>query len=104
MECSIHAGDVDITVRYWGCAGGSVVGGDVDWARAMALALAPMPELCQRLLGLHVTDGSGRCRACTRAGTGIPAAAWPCAIQIVAQRARLHHLELRGHAPQLDGK
>jgi hypothetical protein len=84
------------------------VGGDADWAQAMALALAPMPELCERLLGLHVADGSGRCRACTRAGTGIPAAAWPCAIQIVAERARLHHLglrghpTLRGHAPLLD--
>jgi hypothetical protein len=70
------------------------VGDEVDWVRGVTLALAPMPEVWQRLLGLHLADASGRCRACTRAGTGIPGAAWPCAIQIVAERARLRYLGL----------
>lgn len=63
-----------------------------DWVQNMTQVLASMPQLWQRLLGVHVADGSGRCRGCTRAGTGIPAAAWPCAIQIVAERAGLRHL------------
>jgi hypothetical protein len=62
-----------------------------DWVASMTRVLAVMPELSNRLLVLHVSDGSGRCCACTRAGTGAPSAPWPCAIHIVAHRAMRRH-------------
>jgi hypothetical protein len=50
--------------------------------------LAGMPEIVHRLLLLHVADSLGRCRACTRPGTGKPAAAWPCALHFYADAAQ----------------
>lgn len=58
-------------------------GGDV------AVALVVMPELCNRLLTLHVADERGRCRACTRGGTGEPGDRWPCSIRDIAMAATL---------------
>lgn len=59
-----------------------------EWARQMTLELAHSPALWQELLRRHVPGPSGRCRACTRAGTGIPAAAWPCSLHALADQAR----------------
>ena len=58
---------------------------------ATAVELAPMVETWGRLLAEHRSDGAGRCRRCTRGGTGQPAAAWPCVLFAVADQARLHH-------------
>jgi hypothetical protein len=51
-----------------------------------AVALAPMAEVWQRLLAVHVPDRQGRCVACrwqTRA-----ADRWPCAIHLLAAAAQ----------------
>lgn len=61
------------------------------WVTNLTRELATMPELCHRLLERHTADGSGRCRGCTSAGTGSPAAVWPCALRILAQQARRCH-------------
>lgn len=58
----------------------------------LARELSTLPEVTQRLLELHVSDGHGKCRACTRPGTGIPAAAWPCVLHFYATAAN----EIRG--------
>jgi hypothetical protein len=68
--------------------------GTPDWVRSLTAEMAPMPELWNRLLALHVADSSGRCCACTTPGTGAPAAHWPCAIYLVAQQARQRHDDL----------
>lgn len=52
-----------------------------------ARELANLPGVAQRLLAEHLPDGRGRCRACTRPGTGIPGTAWPCALQLYAAAA-----------------
>ena len=54
-----------------------------DIARELA-GLAGVP---QRLLALHVSDGHGRCRACTTPGTGTPGAPWPCVLHFYATEA-----------------
>lgn len=41
----------------------------------------------ERLLAIHTPDGNGRCCGCTTPGTGTPYAAWPCALQFIAQQA-----------------
>jgi hypothetical protein len=65
------------------------VADEIAWVSSLALALVPMPDLWDRLLDLHTGEGAtGRCRACTRPGTGLPGAPWPCAIHIVATQAR----------------
>lgn len=53
----------------------------------IALELAGLPGITQRLLVLHVPDGHGRCRACTRPGIGMPGAAWPCSLHFYATAA-----------------
>lgn len=55
---------------------------------ATAVELAPMAEMWGRLLAEHRPDADGRCRCCTRGGTGIPSIAWPCALFVVADQAR----------------
>lgn len=62
----------------------------------VANELAGLPEITQRLLALHVSDGVGRCRACTTPGTGVPAAAWPCVLHYyatAAEQIRSHRVE-----------
>ena len=59
-----------------------------EWARQMTRALAHSPALWRELLRRHVPDPTGRCCGCTRAGTGIPAVVWPCALHALADRAR----------------
>ena len=54
---------------------------------ALARELARLPGVTQRLLALHVSDGRGRCRACTTPGTGLPGAEWPCALHFYASAA-----------------
>lgn len=53
----------------------------------LARELARMPGVPQRLLAVHVSDGHGRCRACTASGTGLPGASWPCALHFYASAA-----------------
>lgn len=71
-------------------ADGASSGGGTD-LRKLAAELAPMVEVWQRLLHLHVPDPSGCCRTCTKGGTGVPATSWPCAIHGVADLARRCH-------------
>ncbi|WP_219418992.1 hypothetical protein [Pseudonocardia nigra] len=56
-----------------------------------AAQLAPMVGVWQRLLTLHVPDRAGRCRTCTKGGTGLPSTPWPCSIHGIAEMARRHH-------------
>lgn len=58
--------------------------------RRLAAELAPMVDLWQRLLAQHVPDRAGRCRTCTKGGTGLPSVAWPCSIQGIAVMASRH--------------
>ena len=58
---------------------------------AFADELAPMVGVWLRLLHAHVPDESGRCRACTAGGTGIPREPWPCVIRGMAELARISH-------------
>ncbi|GAA1327259.1 hypothetical protein [Pseudonocardia xinjiangensis] len=57
----------------------------------VAVELAPMVEVWQRLLADHVPDGAGRCRTCTKGGTGLPSSPWPCSIHGIADMARRRH-------------
>jgi hypothetical protein len=50
-----------------------------------------MVEVWLRLLSAHVPDESGRCRACTAGGTGVPCEPWPCVIRGMAELARISH-------------
>lgn len=58
--------------------------------------LAPMVEVWERLLALHVPDRTGRCRTCTQGGTGLPGTPWPCALHGVAELARRRHAHAQG--------
>ncbi|MGI5132098.1 hypothetical protein ACQEVB_35210 [Pseudonocardia sp. CA-107938] len=49
--------------------------------------LAGLPGVVETLLQLHRPDDQGRCRACTKAGTGLPEKAWPCALYWFADGA-----------------
>jgi hypothetical protein len=66
--------------------------GDVDNGmpeqQRVADELAPMVEVWQRLLAQHVPDRAGRCRTCTKGGTGLPTIPWPCVIHGIADMAR----------------
>lgn len=53
----------------------------------LARELARMPGVPQRLLALHISDGRGRCQACTASGTGLPGVEWPCALHFYASAA-----------------
>jgi hypothetical protein len=57
----------------------------------LAAELAPMVEVWRRLLVQHVPDRAGRCRTCTKGGTGLPAVPWPCSLHGVADMARRRH-------------
>jgi hypothetical protein len=59
--------------------------------RQLAAELAPMVNVWQRMLAEHVPDRAGRCRSCTKGGTGLPAVAWPCSLHAVADLARRRH-------------
>lgn len=59
--------------------------------RRLAVELAPMVDVWQRMLHQHVPDGTGRCRTCTKGGTGVPSARWPCSLHGVADLARRCH-------------
>jgi hypothetical protein len=75
---------------------------DVDDAmpeqQRVADELAPMVEVWQRLLAQHVPDRAGRCRTCTKGGTGLPTTPWPCVIHGIADMARRTHDAQRGRA------
>lgn len=60
--------------------------------------LAPMVEVWQRLLAQHVPDRAGRCRTCTKGGTGLPTTPWPCVIHGIADMARRSYDARRGRA------
>jgi hypothetical protein len=62
--------------------------GPVTEQHRVAAELAPMVEVWQRLLAQHVPDRAGRCRTCTKGGTGLPSTPWPCAIHGIADLAR----------------
>jgi hypothetical protein len=49
--------------------------------------IAAEPGLADRLLALHVDDGTGHCRACPIGGQS-GYLRWPCQIRILAARAR----------------
>ena len=57
----------------------------------LAAELAPMVDVWRRLLAQHVPDRAGRCRTCTKGGTGLPAVPWPCSLHVVADLARRRH-------------
>lgn len=54
----------------------------------LAAELAPMVGVWQRLIAQHVADRAGRCRTCTKGGTGLPSTPWPCALYGIAAMAR----------------
>jgi hypothetical protein len=54
----------------------------------LAAELAPMVDVWQRLLDQHVPDRTGRCRTCTKGGTGLPSVRWPCSLHGIADAAR----------------
>lgn len=56
--------------------------------RRLAAELAPMVDVWQRLLAQHTPDRTGRCRTCTKGGTGLPSQPWPCSIHGIAELAR----------------
>ena len=56
--------------------------------RRLAAELAPMVDVWQRLLEEHTADPAGRCRTCTKGGTGLPTTRWPCSIHGIADLAR----------------
>lgn len=62
--------------------------GQVTEQHRVAAELAPMVEVWQRLLAQHVPDRAGRCRTCTKGGTGLPSTPWPCVIHGIADLAR----------------
>ena len=53
--------------------------------------LALMPDLIGQLLRDHESDSTGRCRECTKGGTGIRTATYPCPFARLARTA----LEIR---------
>ncbi|MGI5129083.1 hypothetical protein ACQEVB_19920 [Pseudonocardia sp. CA-107938] len=55
----------------------------------LAEALAAQPEVVARLLADHVPDEKGRCRGCTRPGTGTPMGWWPCTLSVAADAATI---------------
>lgn len=57
----------------------------------LAAELAPMVNVWQSLLALHVPDRAGRCTTCTKGGTGLPSMPWPCSIHGIADLARRRH-------------
>ncbi len=57
----------------------------------LADELAPMVDVWQRLLDQHVPDLAGRCRTCTKGGTGLPSVRWPCSLHDIADAARRSH-------------
>lgn len=59
--------------------------------RRLADELAPMVEVWERLLAVHLPDRNGRCRTCTQGGTGLPGTQWPCALHGIASLARRRH-------------
>lgn len=54
--------------------------------------LSFMPDVYGRMLAEHLPAASGRCRSCTRPGTGVPHAPWPCSAHGMASEAqRINH-------------
>jgi hypothetical protein len=72
--------------------------GPVLEQQRVAAELAPMVEVWQRLLAQHVPDRAGRCRTCTKGGTGLPTTPWPCVIHGIADMARRSHDAQRSRA------
>jgi len=68
----------------------------------LADELAPMVDVWQRLLDQHVPDRAGRCRTCTKGGTGLPSVRWPCSLHGIADAARRSYDHTHG-APAHDG-
>jgi hypothetical protein len=60
--------------------------------RRLAVELAPMVGVWERLIADHTPNHSGRCRMCTKGGTGLPSAPWPCSVYGIAEMARRRHI------------
>ena len=50
--------------------------------------MAGLPDVVNTLLAKHVPDDHGRCRGCTKAGTGLPEKTWPCSLHWFANTAK----------------
>ena len=59
--------------------------------RRLAAELAPMVSVWERMIDQHTPNRSGRCRTCTKGGTGLPSTPWPCSIYGIAEMARRRH-------------
>jgi hypothetical protein len=59
--------------------------------RRLAAQLAPMVGVWERLIAQHRPNRSGRCRKCTKGGTGLPTTPWPCTVYGIAELARRRH-------------
>ncbi len=59
--------------------------------RLAAAQLAPMVDVWERLIDEHIPNRSGRCRKCTKGGTGMPFVPWPCVVYGIAEMARRRH-------------
>lgn len=77
-----------------GSTAGQAGGGGLE-IRRTAAELAPMVEVWERLIALHTPNRAGRCRMCTKGGTGLPSAPWPCSVYGVAELARRRHVSER---------
>jgi hypothetical protein len=64
--------------------------GEESYERVVA-QLAQMPDVIAQLLRDHEADGEGRCRGCTKGGTGLRVVAYPCPLARLARGA----LEIR---------
>jgi hypothetical protein len=64
--------------------------GEESYERVVA-QLAQMPDVIAQLLRHHEADGKGRCRGCTKGGTGLRVVSYPCPLARLARAA----LEIR---------
>jgi hypothetical protein len=59
--------------------------------RRLAVELAPMVRVWERLIDQHTPNRFGCCRTCTTGGTGSSSTPWPCSLYGIAEMARRRH-------------
>ena len=59
--------------------------------RRLAVELAPMVRVWERLIDQHTPNRFGCCRTCTATDTGPSSTPWPCSLYGIAEMARRRH-------------